>query len=184
MGQTLVMCEYCIKIYTNLNDGGRTMDKGKIIEFLNDSRYATFRFNYEEDSGKVQVIDNNGYEINPEYALIIIEGMTKAYVDLRDVEMNNIRIRNAENDLRNYSQSYGPRALETPFRNNLKRNWGFTCGTCGTKVSSKSDNSWWRIYGSGYESNHKYCSEQCIRPVLSEIKEKIKKETYERFGVR
>lgn len=160
------------------------MDKGKIAEFLNDSRYAAFRFNYQESSGKVQVIDNSGYEIIPEYAVLIIEGMTKAYVNLTDGEINEIRKRNAEKDLWNYSQSYGPGALETPFRNNLKRNWGFTCVTCGKKVSSKSDKSWWRIDGPNYESNDKYCSEKCIKPVISEIKQKVKIETYEEFGVK
>lgn len=163
---------------------GEIMDKNIIKEFIEDSKHVTFHFVYEENSGKIRVLNNHGYEISPESGAAIIEGMTKAYVNLSDVEMNNIRMHNAENDLWNYSQSYGPRALETPFRNNLKGNWGFTCGMCGKKVSSKTDSSWWRIAGSDYESNHKYCSEQCIQPVLSEIKQKIKIETYERFGVR
>ncbi|MEK5006162.1 MULTISPECIES: hypothetical protein [Bacillus] len=160
------------------------MDKNIIKKFIEDTKYISFSFEYEEDSGKIRVLDNHGYEISSESATVIIEGMTKAYINLSDVEINNIRKYNAENDLWNYSQSYGPRVLETLFRKNLKKDWGFTCIKCGKKMSSKSDKSWWRIYGPDYESNHKYCSEQCILPVLSKIKEKIKIETYERFGVR
>jgi hypothetical protein len=163
---------------------GRIMDKNIIKEFIEDSKHVAFHFVYEENSGKIRVLDNHGYEISPESAAAIIEGMTKAYINLSDVEINNIRKRNAENELWKYSYLYGPRALETLFRKNLKRDWGFTCRKCGKKVSSKTDNSWWRIEGPDYESNHKYCSEQCIQPVVSEIKQKIKMETYERFGVK
>ena len=160
------------------------MDKNITKEFIEDSRYTAFHFAYEEHSGKIRVLDNHGYEISPESAVTIIEGMTKAYVNLSEVEINDIRKHNAENEMRNYSRLYGPKALEKLFRKNIKKDWGFTCSKCGKKVSSKSDNSWWRIDGSDYESNHKYCSEQCIQPVLSEIKQRIKIETYERFGVK
>ena len=163
---------------------GEITDNNIIKEFIRDSKNIMFRFVYEESSGRVRVVDNNGYEISQESAVAIIEGMTKAYVNLSDVEINNIRKHNADNELWNDSYLYGPSALETLFRKNLKKDWGFTCRKCGKKVSSKTDNSCWRIYGTGYDSNHKYCSEQCIQPVVSEIKQKIKIETYERFGVK
>lgn len=113
------------------------MDKNIIKKFIEDTKYISFSFEYEEDSGKIRVLDNHGYEISSESATVIIEGMTKAYINLSDVEINNIRKYNAENDLWNYSQSYGPRVLETLFRKNLKKDWGFTCIKCGKKCRVK-----------------------------------------------
>ncbi|MHC8968759.1 hypothetical protein [Priestia aryabhattai] len=160
------------------------MNKAIIKDFIKSSRGSMFSFTYDENNGKVQVLDNWGYEISPESAAAIIEGMSKAYINLTDVEINGIRKRNADNEIWHDSYLYGPRASESSFRKNLKRNWGFTCKKCGKKVSSKNDNSWWRIDGANYSSNNKYCSKQCIDPVVSEIEQKIEIATYKRFGVK
>ena len=55
---------------------GEITDNNIIKEFIRDSKNIMFRFVYEESSGRVRVVDNNGYEISQESAVAIIEGMT------------------------------------------------------------------------------------------------------------
>lgn len=54
---------------------GEIMDKNIIKEFIEDSKHVTFHFVYEENSEKIRVLNNHGYEISPESGTAIIEGI-------------------------------------------------------------------------------------------------------------
>ncbi|MGE7665825.1 hypothetical protein ACQKMN_08895 [Ureibacillus composti] len=159
------------------------MDKSILKNFIEGSRFSAFRFVLEENTEKVHVFDNYGYEIEPEIAKNLIEGMTNTYVYMNELDRIKLQRDNADNEFRHHTHNYGPVSLESKFRTNLKRNWGFTCKACGKKVSSKNDVSWWRIDGAGYETDDKYCSKECIQPKVDELRENIKSRIYENFGV-
>ncbi|MGE7625432.1 hypothetical protein ACQKMD_21275 [Viridibacillus sp. NPDC096237] len=159
------------------------MGNNILEEFTKNSRNTAYKFVYEEKVEKVRVFDNWGYEIKPEVAVSLIEGMTNAYINMSQEDMIRLKKQNADNEIEHYIFQNGPSAINSEFRKTLKKDWGFTCKTCKKKVSSKNDTSWWRIYGHYHQSNDKYCSKKCIQLVIDEIQERIKFRIYERFGV-
>lgn len=161
------------------------MDTEKIKDFLNSSRYSTFDFRYNDKSQSIKLFNNNGFEIDRENVLLLIEGLRNEYENMSDKEKEKSKRNNAENEYFWYQSTYGPTSLKKKFRTNLKRNWGFTCASCGTKVSSKKDKHWWRIYGAGgeYDNNDKYCSETCIMPIVNKLEEEIKLEVYKKYNL-
>lgn len=160
------------------------MEKYRIEEFIkNNSRKTAYYFTYEEKEEKVRVFDNRGFEIKPEVAVSLIEGMTNTYINMSQKEMNKLVKRNADNEFENCTFHYGPYVIESDFRKDLKTDWGFICKTCKKKVSSKNAISWWRIDGPFHQSHDKYCSEECIQPAIDEMENDIKCGIYKRYGV-
>lgn len=176
---------YLLYVYNYFSKGVYLLEKYLIDEIIkNNSKKNAYYFTYEEKGEKVRVYDNEGFEIKPEEAVFLIEGMTNTYINMSQEEMNKLVRRNADNEFENYILHYGPYLIESDFRKNQKKDWGFTCKTCKKKVSSKNTKSWWRIDGPFHQSHDKYCSKECIQPVIDEIKDNIKSEIYQRFGAK
>ncbi|WP_404404703.1 hypothetical protein [Jeotgalibacillus malaysiensis] len=160
------------------------MDKNVIREYIKNNKRINYHFDYEEDSGKVKLFNDEGYEIDPKIALALAEELNHTYKNMSEYDLNEIKKQNAENEYWHYTLCYGPNSLETAFRKNLKRKWSFSCKNCGKKVSSDKDKSWWRISGPNYESSNKYCSKKCIDPIISDIRSDLKASMYKSFDVQ
>ena len=62
--------------------------------------------------------------------------------------------------------------------NKEKKNWSFTCCTCGRKVNSTEISHWWITVLLSEKGRKKYCSEVCAEKGLQERIADVKEEYY------
>ena len=141
-----------------------------------------FSLHYKLEEDIITIHDNNGYEIEPENVMLLIEYLKKAY-DIQNEDLKErIYRRIANREIAIKESIYIPYTFEKEFRENLKRNWGFKCEICKEVVSSKSHKSYWKLNGSNY-LHDKYCSKKCAESVANNLRESIEFEVYNKYGL-
>lgn len=147
-------------------------------------KYYHFEYEESEGKGKARLIDDRGYEVSIPEAALIIEGLNNAYMIPDEEEVNDyLNKRNAKNALQDDLRFEALRIRGKLFRIDRKRNWGFTCASCKKKIISEDNKIWWVIEGYNYNSDDKYCSEECANPLYIEMINEIKNEVAKKYSV-